>query len=178
MHLCKKMILFFPFQKTGISCEQFDLIEQPYAFDAAARDPRGYTVTIMYIGLGRGLEPGTHKGMNNTQNPQFLPVAGPPNLASDHDQIIAFAHHRLKALAASTNATAALLPKYFTLSELQTAYEAIFCKKLDKRNFRKKILSLGLLEETSKVSQEGAHRPARLYKFRIAKLHSFSENFV
>lgn len=159
-------------QKTGISTAQLTLVEQPYAFDAPARDPRGYAVTVMYIGLGRNVRPGTHPGMNNGQSPQFMPVADLPKLAYDHDRIVAFAHAQLKALIAHTSAAAPLLPKYFTLSELQTAYEAILCKTLDKRNFRKKILALKLLKVTARIKHEGAHRPAQLYTFRDTALNS------
>lgn len=164
-------------QKTGISLEQITLVEQPYAFDAPKRDPRGYAVTVMYIGLCRQVTPGMHKGMNNAQNPQFLPVAGLPKLAYDHTRIIAFAHDRLKSLAMSTNAVAALLPKHFTLTQLQAAYEAVFCKPLDKRNFRRKILSLDFLKETDKMLTEGSHRPAKLYTLTKAGIQSYTPTF-
>lgn len=165
-------------QKTGISLDQVNLIEQPFAFDAPQRDPRGYAVTVMYIGLCKGdVVPGTHKGMNNAQNPQFLPVIGLPKLAYDHDQIVAFAHNRLKALALSTNVVGALLPKYFTLTQLQSAYEAIFCRPLDKRNFRRRILSLGFIKETDKILNEKAHRPAKLYTLAKTKLQSYVPTF-
>ena len=58
------------------------------------------------------------------------------------------------------------MPDEFRLSELQGVYETILGEKLDKRNFRKKILSLGLLKPTGKMEVEGAHRPAMLYKFK------------
>ena len=165
-------------EKTGLEAKDIEVVERPFAFDQAGRDPRGYAVTLMYIGLGRGLRPGPHQGATFLQNPQFLPVIGLPKLAYDHSDIVAFAHKQLKGLATSTNAAASLMPKTFTLSELQATYEAIFGKAFDKRNFRKKILSLEVLEETDKMAQDGAHRPARLYKFRTAKLQSFSQSFL
>ena len=58
-----------------------------------------------------------------------------------------------------------LLPETFTLTELQTAYETILREQLDKRNFRRKVLSAGILEETDEF-KSGGHRPARLYRFR------------
>ena len=165
-------------QKAGISTKQLNLIEQPYAFDGSGRDPRGYAVTVMYIGLGESLQPGSHPGMTNGQNPHFLPISELPQLAYDHNKIVSFAHDRLKALALRTDIVAPLLPKTFTLSEMQLAYEAIFGKLLDKRNFRKKILSLGFIEQTSAIDKGGTHRPAHLYRFRSQTLQPFSQNFV
>jgi 8-oxo-dGTP diphosphatase len=150
-------------QKAGIGLNQITLIEQPHAFDAPQRDPRGYAVTVMYMGLCKQTVPGTHSGMNNEQNPQFLPIIDLPKLAYDHNRIVAFALTQLQSLALTTNAVGALLPKQFTLTRLQTAYEAIFCKPLDKRNFRRKIASLGFLTDSGHIHKDGAHRPAKLY---------------
>jgi len=153
-------------QKTGISTSQIELIEQPYAFDAPQRDPRGYAVTIAYIGLARDVMPGVHRGADDKiQNPHFTSLAKLPKLAYDHMSIVQFAHNRLKILAASSNVLAGLLPRTFTLLQLQSAYEAVLSRKLDKRNFRKKIQSLGLIETTGESSREGAHRPAQVYRF-------------
>lgn len=166
-------------QKTGISTGQFELIEQPHAFDAPARDPRGYAITVMYMGLGGQLIPGEHAGMTNGQSPQFFPVTSLPELAYDHAAIVSFAHDRLKALLTDTNVAAPLMPSSFTLTELQGAYEALLCKKLDKRNFRKNILALDLLVEAGAPVREGAHRPARLYAFRTTALQqSLSKAFL
>jgi 8-oxo-dGTP diphosphatase len=63
-----------------------------------------------------------------------------------------------------------LLPRQFTLTDLQTLYEAILERPLDKRNFRKKILSLGLLKSEGRTRAAGAHRPARLYSFALGKV--------
>lgn len=164
-------------EKTGIGLDDITLVEQPHAFDAPQRDPRGYAVTVMYIGLCKKVTPGTHKGMNNAQNPHFLPVIGLPRLAYDHARIIAFAHNRLKYLAMNTNAVGAFLPTYFTLTQLQSAYEAIFCKPLDKRNFRRKIVSLGFVKETDKMFAEGSHRPAKLYTLVKTGVQSYAPTF-
>jgi 8-oxo-dGTP diphosphatase len=71
----------------------------------------------------------------------------------------------------------AFLPARFSLGELQSAYEAIFGHELDKRNFRKKFLSLGLTEETDEMRREGAHRPARLHRFTSDTLTVLSRSF-
>jgi 8-oxo-dGTP diphosphatase len=79
---------------------------------------------------------------------------------------------RLKAKVTYTNIVFALLPKQFTLTELQDVYETILCQTLDKRNFRKKILSLDWLIDQKKMKSEGAHRPAELYSFQSRTLQT------
>jgi 8-oxo-dGTP diphosphatase len=72
---------------------------------------------------------------------------------------------RLRAKLRYTNLVYGLLPARFTIGELQAMYEAILGRRLDRRNFRKKILSLGLLRPAP-GARRGAHRPASLYAFR------------
>jgi 8-oxo-dGTP diphosphatase len=160
--------------KAGISTDSLGLIEQLYTFDTVARDPRGHAVSVTYMGLGKDL---TIKQSKGAQNPVFIPVSQLPELAYDHDEIIKYSHERLRAKITYTNAAFALLPKLFTLSQLQGVYEAILGKELDKRNFRKKFLSLELIEKTQKIYKEGAHRPARLYKFKQQRLQELSRSF-
>ncbi len=160
--------------KAGIKTEDLDYIEQLYTFDTVARDPRGHAVSVTYTGLGKDLVP---KESKTTQHPGFFPVNDLPKLAYDHTKIIKYAHERLQTKITYTNAVFALLPKFFTLSQLQTAYEAILCRPLDKRNFRKKFLSLDLIQPTSEMQREGAHRPARLYKFNKQELEILSRSF-
>lgn len=83
----------------------------------------------------------------------------------DDYKIIAYATKRLQWKLEYTNIVYSLLPEEFTLSELQSVYEAIFARKLDKRNFRKKILSLGFLHPTEKMKIKNA-RPAQMYSFK------------
>lgn len=161
-------------KKCGIGVADLKYVEQLYTFDTVARDPRGHAVSVAYIGIGTGLEPSISE---NTQEPAFYPVASLPKLAYDHYSIIKYAHERLRSKLTYTNTAFALMPQTFTLTELQTTYEAVFVRKLDKRNFRKKYLSLDLIEETGEIRQDGAHRPARLYRFRKQELESIERNF-
>jgi len=160
--------------KGGIKAGSLKLVEQLYTFDTVARDPRGHAVSVSYMGLGLNLQPTLTE---STQEPRFFPVSDLPTLAYDHDEIITYAHERLRAKLTYTNACMALLPKQFTLSQLQAAYEAVMGRELDKRNFRKKFLSLGLIEETSELYKEGAHRPARLYRFCKSELQALERSF-
>lgn len=160
--------------KAGVETRDLKLIEQLYTFDTVARDPRGHAVSVTYMGLGKDIVPEANK---TTQNPQFYPIKNLPELAYDHKNIIAYAHDRLKSKVSYTNAVFALLDPFFTLSQVQTAYEAILCTPLDKRNFRKKFLSLNLIHETSEMKREGAHRPARLFAFNSPRLESLARSF-
>ena len=76
----------------------------------------------------------------------WWPCATLPPLAYDHDAVAAYARQRLEWKLAYTNVVWSLLPRRFALTELQKVYEAVLDRKLDKRNFRKKILALGLVE--------------------------------
>jgi len=160
--------------KAGVEIRDLKLIEQLYTFDTVARDPRGHAVSVTYMGLGKDIVPEASK---STQSPQFFPVTRLPKLAYDHAAIISYAHERLQSKIAYTNAVFALLEPLFTFRQLQSAYEAILCRPLDKRNFRKKFMSLGLIRETNEFFQDGAHRPARLYRFNSQELEALSRSF-
>jgi len=159
--------------KAGINIDtQLSYIEQLYTFDTVARDPRGHAVSVTYMGCGRELSPNeAHSTVS------FFPVDHLPPTAYDHKEIIKYAHQRLIAKLTYTNAVYAFLPDRFTLAELQSAYEAIFGHELDKRNFRKKFLNLDLTIETEEMRREGAHRPARLHRFKSDTLEVLSRSF-
>jgi 8-oxo-dGTP diphosphatase len=124
-------------RKVGIDIDtQLSYIEQLYTFDTIARDPRGHAVSVTYMGCGRGIE-----ATGGEQHTAWHPVDQLPTLAYDHASIIEYARERLAAKLTYTNAAMGLLEKKFTLSHLQTAYEAVMGRELDKRNFRKKFLS-------------------------------------
>lgn len=147
-------------------------VEQLYTFDTVARDPRGHAVSVTYMGCGKQMSPSKSEART-----AFFPVHDLPKLAYDHADIIRYAHERLKAKLTYTNAVYAFLPEKFTLTELQTAYEAILGRELDKRNFRKKFLGLNLIHETNEMKQGGAHRPAKLYRFNSSSLEVLSRSF-
>jgi 8-oxo-dGTP diphosphatase len=92
-----------------------------------------------------------------------------PPLAFRNDEVIDYALQRLKAKLEYSNVAYALLPEEFTFSQLQGTYEAILGRPLDKRNFRKRVTSVGLIEPTGRQSSAGRHRPAQMYRFRERK---------
>ena len=94
-------------------------------------------------------------------------VADLPELAFDHAEIVRYALQRLRYKLEYTSVGFELLPNEFTLTELQTAYEIVLGEKLDKRNFRRRILEAGILSETTRYREsEGQGRPARLYRYK------------
>ncbi len=160
-------------RKVGVDIDtQLAYIEQLYTFDTVARDPRGHAVSVTYMGCGRTIEP-----TEAEQTVSWHDVDHLPSLAYDHEKIIIYARERLAAKFTYTNAALGLLEKKFTLSQLQSAYEAVLGREIDKRNFRKKFLSLGLIHETPDSWRDGAHRPARLYAFNSESLEVLSRSF-
>ena len=89
-----------------------------------------------------------------------------PELAFDHREIISKAKQRLTAKLAYSTIALQFMPSKFTLSELQQVYEIIHGDTLDKRNFRKRMLAYGCMEDTGEVRRNGSHRPARLYSLK------------
>lgn len=160
-------------RKAGVDIDKsLVYIEQLYTFDTVARDPRGHAVSVTYMGCGRDIQSSKH-----IDEVLFVDVDNLPSLAYDHARIVTYARERLAAKLTYTNAVYALLRPCFTLTQLQTAYEAVFGRTLDKRNFRKKFLSLNLIHETDETWREGAHRPARLYQFNDTSLVTLSRSF-
>jgi 8-oxo-dGTP diphosphatase len=149
-------------EKTGV---QDVYIEQLYTFGEPQRDPRSRVITVAYIAL----IPWEHLNQPASEKISDLSWASVdslPKLAFDHKAILNYAIKRLRAKTSYSNIVYGLLPKKFRLSELQSMYEIIINDKLDKRNFRKRMLATGLLQETGKKIQTGAHRPALLYQFK------------
>ena len=110
-----------------------------------------------------------HLAQRRAWLPAWHPVDELPPLAFDNKSVIDYALRRLRAKLDYSNVAYSLLPPEFTLSQLQSVYEAILAHPLDKRNFRKRILSLGIIEPTGRTAKVGRHRPAQLYAFRERK---------
>lgn len=140
-------------------------LEQLYTFSEIKRDPRGRVVAVAYTGIVPWDTLSTTE-QENTKEVWWTEIGKLPALAYDHKDIIAISLERLQSRIAYTNLIAQFMPKEFTLTELEKAYELILGKDIDKRNFRKKILALGLLKELSKERRGQKHRPAKLYSFK------------
>ncbi|MCB9598628.1 MAG: NUDIX hydrolase [Sandaracinaceae bacterium] len=140
-------------------------LEQLYTFGAVDRDPARRVISVAYFALIDALELSPRAGGDAT-DVRWCNVRRLPKLAFDHKQIVRYAHQRLRYKAEYAPVAFQLLPKDLTLSELQHVYEVIHGKALDKRNFRRKVLGLEILEPTGESRSEGRGRPAALYRFR------------
>ena len=141
-------------------------LEQLYTFSAVKRDKRNRVVSVAYLGLVRPDIAATF----SHEDASFVPVKKLPKLAYDHDDMMAMALDRLAGKITYTTIAQHLLPRHFTLTELQEVYEIILKKELDKRNFRKKILALDIVKDTGKVQDGVKNRPAALYEFKSKKV--------
>jgi len=150
-------------EETGLKLNDLYL-EQLYTFGDTCRDPRGRVVSVAYYALVN-LADHSVQAATDARDAAWFSVSDTPSLAFDHDQILAAALERLKGKVRYQPIGFELLPPKFTLSQLQRLYETVLERQLDKRNFRKKILSMGVLVETDEVQQDVAHRAARLYRF-------------
>jgi len=97
--------------------------------------------------------------------PAWHPVRRLPQLAFENERVVAYAEERLRNKLEYTNVVYSLLPPRFTLTEMQRVYEAILGEPMDKRNFRRRVVGLGIIRETGVTRKVGAHRPAMLYEF-------------
>ncbi len=139
-------------------------LEQLYTFGDVHRDPRERVVTVAYYALVN-LQGHTIQATTDARNAAWFALDDTPPLAFDHDRILQTAYERLKGKVRYQPIGFELLPDKFTLRHLQHLYEKVLDRELDKRNFRKKILGMGLLQELDEVEQDVAHRAARLYRF-------------
>jgi 8-oxo-dGTP diphosphatase len=145
-------------------------LEQLYTFSDVERDKRNRVVSVAYLGLVR---PDQAK-MYAHDLASFVPVKKLKKLAYDHDEMLKVALKRLQGKLAYTTIAQYLLPRHFTLSELQDVYEIILKREFDKRNFRKKVLALGIVKDTGRMQEGVKNRPAALYEFSSGKSEEFS----
>lgn len=150
-------------EKTGIENVP---IKQFKAFGRLDRSPVMRMVAIGYIGIIDSKRVEILRQSRNTSDADWFPLDKIPKLGYDHNEILNDAIECLKKEIINSNILKSLFPDGITLPELQKTYEAILGKKFDRRNFRKKILSLNLLEDTNKTSRFEGNKPAKIYKFK------------
>lgn len=143
-------------------------LEQLYTFgDDITRDPRNRVVSVAYFGL---VDPTklNIKADSDAESVAWLKINEIPNLAFDHNDMIKKALQRLKDKLTYKPIGFDLLPEKFLFSDLENLYSTILQKDIDRRNFRKKMLSFSIIEETDEFSSKKGGRPAKLYKFKKA----------
>ena len=153
-------------------------LEQLYTFGDPLRHPTSRVITCAYFALIRS-DDIVLSFEENTEitEVKWHSVNSLPALAFDHKEIIEYSLKRTRERLEFCPIAFQLLPQKFTLTELQKAYEMILMKKLDKRNFRKKFLSLAILKELDEYTKSGSKRPARLYSFDKITLDSKRGHF-
>lgn len=149
-------------------------LEQLYTFGDIERDPRERVITVAYYGL-INLGEYAIKATTDARNAAWFAVKKVPPLAFDHQMILKVALSRLQSKVRYEPIGFELLPKKFTLSQLQTLYEIILGQELDKRNFRRKILKMNLLTELNEKQTGVSHRAAQLYQFDEQKYLQLKE---
>lgn len=147
-------------------------LEQVKTFGAVNRHPLGRVITVAYYSLIK-ISDYQITPASFAQKAQWHSISQVGKLAFDHNAILNACFQRLQQRAISQPVGFELLPSKFTLTELQHLYEAIFEMELDKRNFRKKVLSMNLLVRLDEMQEGVAHRPARLYQFDKSKYTQF-----
>lgn len=166
---CAKRELY---EETGL---QNVFMEQLYTFSDAGRDPRGHVVTIAYYALVK-LSDYSVKAGDDAKNAQWFGISQIPPLAFDHDQVLKVALSRLRSKIRYQPIGFELLPDKFTLPDLQNLYEAILEVKIDRRNFRRKIIQTGLLIDHDESVKGMPHKGAKYYSFDKKRYMELAEH--
>ncbi len=157
-------------EETGIT---IDYLEQLYTFGTPKRDPRNRVISVSYFGL---VKPNHFdiKAATDAADVKWFNLDELPKLAFDHQVIVDTAHQRLKSKLSYQPIGFDLLNDEFPFSDLENLYMTILEKEIDRRNFRKKMLSFGIIQETNKIEKIGSGRPAKLFKFNKKKFEQLS----
>jgi 8-oxo-dGTP diphosphatase len=150
-------------EETGI---EVNYLEQLYTFGEPGRDPRQRIIAIAYFGLVKASQYQELKASTDAENAKWFSIKKIPPLAFDHKQILSVAIDRLRSKVRYQPIGFELLDKKFPFSDLEKLYTALLDRDINRRNFSKKILSFGFLEETGQLSKsEGKGRPSKIYQF-------------
>ncbi|HEX8014984.1 MAG TPA: NUDIX domain-containing protein [Flavobacterium sp.] len=162
-------------EETNVTVTYF---EQLFTFgDDVNRDPRNRVISVAYFAL---VDPSklTIKADSDAEHAQWFKINEVPTLAFDHNSILKKAIERLKAKLTYEPVGFDLLPKEFLFSELENLYCTILEKEIDRRNFRKKILSFEIIEETEQFGSSKSGRPAKLFKFNKLKYNELTKKGI
>lgn len=146
-------------------------LEQVYTFGKPNRHPAGRVVTVAYYAL---INIAKCKLTTQAHELHWHPVKDIRELAFDHKQIFDTCFQRLQDAILENHVGFNLLPPKFSLRKLQSVYEAILGRELDRRNFRKKILAMDILKDLDEIEADVPHRPGKLYSLKKARVDKFS----
>ena len=150
-------------EKTGITGVP---IKQFKAFGKVNRSPVMRMVAVGFIGIIDSKRVNVLRETKNTSNADWFPIDKIPPLGFDHEEILHDALLESRKQIVKSNILKSLFPDGVTMPELQKTYEAILDEKFDRRNFRKKMLSLDLIEDTNKSDKFEGNKPAKVYIFK------------
>ena len=152
-------------QSTGLdNC----YIEQLFSFGDPNRDPKAHVVSVAYMALIDQTS-AVHSCSQKYSNGQWFEMTRLPDLAYDHAEIAEYAVRRLKSKLEYTNIACNLLPPTFTFAQIEELYAIVLGRALDRRNFRRRIMAMNLLNRLP-LERRGNHRPAALYSFQQRSL--------
>lgn len=155
-------------EETGIDSEGV-FFEQLYSFGSETRDPREWTTSVVYYAL-INLKEYKLEAASDASKAQWFVIDDLPALAFDHEKIVDMGIKRIRGKVRYRPIGFKLLPLKFTLGQLQQLYETILGRKLDRRNFLRKLRKMEpLIEELDEFQEGVSHRPAKLYRFNEEK---------
>ena len=152
------------YEKTGLKKIE---VKFSKVFGKKDRSPVMRMIAISYIGIIVASKVEIAKDTLKTSNAEWFEITSIPKLAYDHNEIIEEAIKTLKEEILKTDLLKVFFPNGFTLPELQKVYESILGKKLDRRNFRKKMLSLDMIIPTEEEEKFVGKKKAKIYKFKV-----------
>lgn len=144
-------------------------MEQVGTFGAIDRDPGERVISVAYYALININE--YNRELVQKHNAYWININKLPSLIFDHPKMVHHARELMKQKSSIEPIGFSLLPKLFTLSQLQSLYEAIYGEPMDKRNFRKRIAEMDFIEKTDKIDKTGSKRGAALYRFNSRAYH-------
>lgn len=151
------------FEKTGIDNIELSLCN---VFSKVDRSPSMRMVAITFLGVIDAMKVNVLRKTLKTDDADWVDIRLLPHLAFDHDEIIKDAKEKLKLAIVNSDVLKTLFPNGFTIPEIQKTYEAILEQKFDRRNFRRRLLNLGLIEDTNKEIKFEGKKCAKLYRFK------------
>ena len=149
--------------RTGLTNVKY---EQAFTFSNLERSDNTRILATSFIGLVDNNIVESRKNEINEKNVKWFNIYEVPNMVFDHNEIVTYTINYFKKKMTDINSLKKLFSYSFTLPELQKVYEQILGKKLDRRNFRKKFISLDFIEDTNEFNIGCNGRPAKLYKFK------------
>lgn len=148
-------------------------LKQLHAHGDLNRDPGARVISISYFAL-INIQEHNHQ-LVEEYGAEWISVSELPELVFDHSTMVNMALKRLRKDARTKPLGFELLPEKFTLPRLHKLYEAIYQKKIDNRNFRKSILSFGVLEKLEEKEKGSSKKGAHLYRFNVEKYNQYIE---